>query len=593
MAAKEIRWGIEGIIKDDSEFHALVEAAREDVKKIQSFRSSLSPRMPIEKFKEIVMLEESLHEKIARLSSYAGLMSSADVKSQQAMKYGSLLDTLSIEIADAVRFVSHWMKGKDVEGIEKLDDGNAKRLFAAVPELEYNMNYGRLAARHTLSEKEESIIHKKETNGIDVVSELYNQITNDFSFILEIRGRKKRINNVEKVSSLFTSPDRETRKAAYSALLGTYRENREKLFCIYSAIAKDWRIDCDMRGFASPISSRNFANQVPDGAVDALLESCVANAPVFHQYFREKARMLGLEKLERHDVYAPLINEKKENYSYSGAMKTVLSCLGEFSPRFREKAEMAINEGHVDVYPRENKRHGAFCAAITPKINPYVLLNFTGRRRDVFILAHELGHAVHDIYSSRLPIGAMHASLPLAETASTLSELVLFDKLLEKAEGENRAGLLSNKAGESWATITRQCWFTVFEKEAHRRIYDENISEEELSKLYYDTTLPQFGNSVNFGKEFSHEWAYIAHIFHSPFYCYSYSFGDLLSFALYSRYKKEGKDFVPSIEKVLSSGSSRAPADVLLDLGFDITKKSFWDSGFDVPKGWISEMGKP
>jgi oligoendopeptidase F len=592
MAARDIRWGIDGIIKDDSEFHALVDAARQDVRKIQSFRPILSPRMPIEKFREIVAVEESLHEKVARLSSYAGLMSSADVKSQQAMKYGSLLDTLSIEIADAIRFLSHWMKGKDVEGIEKLDDANAKRLFAAVSELEYNMNYGRLAAKHTLSEREESIIHKKETNGIDVVSELYNRITNDFSFTLEIRGRKKTIDNVEKVSSLFTSPDRETRKAAYSALLGTYRENREKLFCIYSAIAKDWRIDCDMRGFASPISSRNFGNQVPDDAVDALLESCVANAPIFHQYFREKARMLGLEKLERHDVYAPLISEKEEKYSYGSAMKTVLSCLGEFSPRFREKAEMVIREGHVDVYPRENKRSGAFCASITPKIRPYVMLNFTGRRRDVFILAHELGHAVHDIYSSRLPIGAMNATLPLAETASTLSELVLFDRLLEKAEGENRAGLLSNKAGESWATIIRQCWFTAFEKEAHKRIYDENISEEELSKLYYDVTLPQFGNSVDFGKEFSYEWAYISHIVHAPFYCYAYSFGDLLSFALYSRYKNEGKDFVPSIEKVLSSGSSRAPVDVLLDLGFDITKKSFWDSGFDLPKQWIRGIGQ-
>jgi oligoendopeptidase F len=592
MAAKDIRWSLDDIAKSEEEFYAIVSNIKDDTKKIQGFRSRLSPDMPIEAFREIVMLGESLNEKMARVSSYASLLSSGDIKSQKAMKYSSMLDTLGLEVSDAIRFFSHWMKGKNVDGMKTLDDANAKRLFAAIPELEYPMGYARLAARHTLPEREESIIEKKEANGIDVVSELYDEITNDFTFILNIRGRKKRIGNAEELLKVTSSPDREVRKAAYDALLETYRNNREKIFTIYSAIAKDWRIDCGMRDFSSSMSARNFANHVPDAAVDALMASCEANAPLFHRYFGIKAKLLGIDKLERHDVYAPVKTTRERRHSYAEARRMVFDSLNNFSPSFRKKAESVIKANHIDVYPRKDKRHGAFCAAIAPNVIPYVLLNYSSRRRDVSTLAHELGHAVHDIYSSRLPISAMQATLPLAETASTLSELVLFGRMLEKAEGDGKIGMLSEKICESWATIIRQCYFVKFEKAAHERIYGENINEEELSSLYYETTKPQFGDSVTFNGAFRHEWCQIPHIFHVPFYCYAYSFGELLSFALYSRYKKEGTSFISSIEKILSAGSSRSPEALLEEIGIDILDRRFWDSGFDVPKGWISEMEK-
>jgi oligoendopeptidase F len=592
MAGKDIRWSLDDIAKGEEGFDSLINGIREDVKKIQGFRKALSSGMPIETFREILLLRESLNEKAARASSFAGLMSSEDIKSQKAMTYCSILDTLGIEVADSTRFLSHWIKGKDVEGLQRLDDANAKWLFAAIPELEYGLDYARLAAKHTLSENEESIIHKKEVNGIDVVAELYDQIANDFAFAMSIRGRKKKIANVEALLKLTTNADRDVRKAAYDALLETYRNNREKIFTIYAAIAKDWRIDNNMRKFETPIAARNFSNRVPDGAVDALLASCEANAPLFHRYFRKKAHLLGLERLERHDVYAPVKNAKEKKYSYSKASRAVLLAMGDFSPSFRKKAESVIKAGHVDVYPRKDKRHGAFCAAIAPGVLPYVMLNHNGRQRDVSTLAHELGHAVHDIYSSRLPISAMQATLPLAETASTLNELILFDSMLASAEGDGKLAMVCEKIGESWATIVRQAFFVKFEKAAHGKIYDDNINEEELSSLYYGITKQQFGDSVGFDDSFRHEWCHIPHIFHSPFYCYAYSFGELLTFALYSRYKKEGSPFVPEIEKMLSSGSSRAPEAILKDIGFDMMDRKFWDSGFSVIETWIADMEK-
>jgi oligoendopeptidase F len=299
--------------------------------------------------------------------------------------------------------------------------------------------------------------------------------------------------------------------------------------------------------------------------------------------------MLEIGKLQRFDVYAPLSSEEKE-YSYDEAKRIVFESMGNFSNNFRQKAEMIIREKHVDVYPRKDKMHGAFCADVTPKIRPYVLLNHTGKRRDVSTLAHELGHGIHGIYSSKLPMSVMQPTLPLAETASTFCELLLFEDMLRKADGKQRVAMLAERIGEDYATTIRQGYFVMFEKIAHEKIANESINEEELSQLYYETTKQQFGNSVEFNDEFRHEWSYVTHIFHSPFYCYAYSFGELLSLSLYAQYKKEGKDFIERIERILSSGGSRDPEMLLKDEGFDIRDRRFWDSGFSVINSWIDEI---
>ncbi|MCX6773993.1 MAG: M3 family oligoendopeptidase [Candidatus Micrarchaeota archaeon] len=587
--AKKIEWNLRDIIKDEEEFNSILSEAKKDVEKLVLFRKRLGPGMGAEAFKELLLLEESLDGKLARLGSYSGLISSADIKSQKAMKYYSILENLSMEIADKTRFISHWIKGKKIEGLEILDDENAKRLFRAIPELEYSLSYSRLDGKHTLTEKEESIIHKKEIVGIDTVVELYDKITNDFEFKLRVEGRTKTVKSLEQLMKLTHSPKQEERKGAYLGMLETYRNNREKLFSIYSSIVKNWKIDAELRNFKSPISIRNFGNHVSDEVIEAVLESCKDNSRIFHRYFEKKARMLGIEKLQRYDVYAPLASEERE-YSYEDAKSVVFESMGNFNDRFKEKAEMIIRERHVDVYPRKDKRNGAFCAEITPKIRPYVLLNYTGKRRDVSTLAHELGHGIHDIYSSRLPISVMHPTLPLAETASTFCELLLFEDMLNKADEKQKIAMLAERIGEDYATTVRQSYFVMFEKAAHGKIANENINEEELSQLYYEITKQQFGNSIEFNDEFRHEWSYIPHIFHTPFYCYSYSFGELLSLSLYSQYKKEGKDFIERIEHILSSGGSKDPEGLLKEVGFDIKDRKFWDSGFSLINGWIDEI---
>jgi oligoendopeptidase F len=254
-----------------------------------------------------------------------------------------------------------------------------------------------------------------------------------------------------------------------------------------------------------------------------------------------------------------------------------------------EYAKKVFSEKHVDSSVRTGKRDGAFCSTLTPKITPYVLLNFTGKSRDMFTLAHELGHAVHSQSAQDMSILVQDAPLPLAETASTFSELLLFDNLSEKITDDEKKIMLSEKIDDLYATIIRQSFFTMFEVDVHQQI-GKGTTIDEISKTYLQNLKEQFGNSVILSEDFAIEWSSIPHFYHTPFYCYAYSFGNLLALSLFQRYKKEGRDFVPSYIKILAAGGSKKPEKILAEHGLDIKSPKFWQEGFDYVESQVKAL---
>ncbi len=593
----ELNWNLHDIIPTDN-FEKLYSQVETELLQYKTFKQDLNPGMSEEKFKKVLEFSEQFKEKLSRLSAYTSLILATDIKSQEARVFQSKIDNLSIKISEQTMYLSHWIKGLKVGNLEILDEKNASRLFNSIPDLSYSLFHSREAAKHTLSEKEEQLIHKKDTNGIEVISELYDLIVNDFNFLLKIKGkdsngkeivREIQIDNQEKVVSYVRSTKPEEREAAYKALFEPYKHNIDKLFMIYSAISKDWKIESEMRNYDSSISMRNFCNQIPDQVIKVLLNTCTKNINLYQEYFKIKAKMLGVNKLKRYDIYAPVTNNK-EHFEFEEAQKIVFETFEEFSPNFAEKARSVISAKHLDSHPKKNKRSGAFCMSIVPDVLPYVLTNFDHKKRDVSTLAHELGHAVHDIYASNHYHSVTHAPLPLCETASTFAEMIVFEKLLSQAKNdEDKKSMLMDKLADSYATIIRQNYFIKFEIEAHEML-QKGVTEKELSEHYLSLLKEQFGDSVEVNDEFRYEWSYIPHIFHSPFYCYAYNFGELLSLALFAKYKKEGKDFLPKFEKILSAGGSQDPIKLLASVDIDITKEEFWQGGFEIIKGWLKEL---
>ena len=253
----------------------------------------------------------------------------------------------------------------------------------------------------------------------------------------------------------------------------------------------------------------------------------------------------------------------------------------QFSPALAELAQRVPAERHLDAQIRPGKMGGAFCYSMLPTLTPYVHMNYTGRTRDISTLAHELGHAVHSMMAKDHSVLTFHPSLPLAETASVFGEQLLSEAVLaQEPRKQVRQALLVAQLDDLYATILRQSFFVEFERLAHQLIA-EGATVEKLGQCYLHLLKQQFGRAVKVSEDFQWEWLMIPHIFVSPFYCYAYSFGNLLVLALYQKYQRKGSSFVPQYLDLLASGGSASPESILKPIGVDIRSERLWQSGFD------------
>jgi oligoendopeptidase F len=578
-------WNLKGLVANPKSlaFEKQIQLVERKAKQFEKIKSKLNPKISSKKFLEILHELEELDEKMSVIGGYASLAYSGDTQSDEATSLLTRMTKLGSEISNRILFFDLWWK-------KGIDEKNARRLIKDSGELSGYLKYKRLVAKYSLSEPEERIINTLDVTGSTALIKIYDKITNAFEYIVKIEGKKRKLTR-EQLSTYVRSTKLKTRETAYKELLSKFSKNKGVLGEIYQNVVLNWKDEgVEIRGFASPISIRNIANDVDDKTINSLLTVCKKNAPIFQNFFIQKAKMLGLKKLRRYDLYAPATSKIKEkNYPYDKSVKLVFESLEKFSPKLSTFAKKVFTEKHVDSSIRQGKRDGAFCSTLAPKITPYVLVNFAGKSKDVFTVAHELGHAVHSMAASDKSILVSDAPLPLAETASTFSELLLYDNLSDKISDDEKKIMLSEKIDDLYATIMRQSFFTLFEIEAHKQIA-QSTTIEEISKTYSYNLKEQFGNSVDISDDFSLEWSGIPHFFHTPFYCYAYSFGNLLALSLFQRYKKEGQDFVPSYINILSAGGSKKPELLLNEYGIDISSSRFWQDGFDYVHDQVKQL---
>jgi len=573
------KWDLSELVKNQKSpaFEKQIQVLEKQALKFEKIKSKLSPKMSSKQFMNILHQIEEISENMSKIGGYASLSYSSDTQSDEATSLMTKMSKLGSEISNKILFFDLWWK-------TQVDEKNAKRLMKNTGEITEYLSHKRLFAKYALSEPEERIINTLDVTGISALVKLYDKITNSFEYKMKV-GNKSKVMTREELTNYVRSTNPKIRETAYKTILTKYFDNKGVVGEIYQNIVLNWKDEgIEIRGYKSPISMRNIGNDVDDKTIDSLLSVCKKNSPIFQKFFVQKAKMLKMKKLRRYDLYAPAaVNIKEKNYSYDKSVKLVFESLGKFSDTLEEYARKVFNENHIDSDVRKGKRDGAFCSTLTPKITPYVLVNFTGKSRDVFTLAHELGHAVHSQAAQDRSILVQDAPLPLAETASTFSELLLYDNLSDRISDDEKKTMLSGKIDDLYATILRQSFFTIFEVDAHKQI-GEGTTIDEISKTYLQNLKEQFGNSVSLSEDFAIEWSSIPHFYHTPFYCYAYSFGNLLALSLFQRYKKEGKDFVPAYMSILAAGGSKKPEKLLSEHGFDIRSPKFWQEGFDYVK---------
>jgi len=583
MSFTQSPWSLSDLFTthDSPEMNAGFDELDIKVVEFEALRPSLSPQMPPPAFLDAIRLLEAISRLASRIADFAALSFSADTQDQVIQAFQSDVESRMAVIANRTLFFSLWWKS--------LDETAAERLMAGSGDYRYWLEEMRHFKPHTLTEPEEKVINIKDVTGARAIVNLYNTFTNRYAFRLEVDGEIKELTRGE-LMVFVRSYDPDLRARAYQELYRVYGQDGTILGQMYQTLARDWHNEnLDMRHFKSPLAVRNLANDIPDDVVDTLLGVCQDNNPVFQRFFRLKAHWLGMERLRRYDIYAPMVKTEKK-YTFDQAAALVFDAFQRFEPRLSNLAHRVLEQNHLDSEVRRGKMTGAFCATVAPDITPWVLVNYQGKPEDVATLAHELGHAIHSQFAAEHSLFTFHPSLPLAETASTFGEMVLVDHLLTtESDASVRQTLLFRQVDDAYATVMRQAQFALFERQAHALV-QQGATVDELSNAYLENLHSQFGDAIEVSDEFRWEWVSIPHIYLTPFYVYAYTFGQLLVLSLYQQYKLEGSTFKPRYLSLLSAGGSKSPEKILSDAGINMHSASFWQGGFDVIRGLIEQL---
>ena len=467
-------------------------------------------------------------------------------------------------------------------------DEQAARLYADSDSAPYRhtIEEARKFRAHQLSEPEERIL----TDYSPVGNSAWNRLFEELCAGIQVDADGRQI-ALEEALTLLREPDREVRRRASGAITEALGSDIRTRAYIFNVILQEKAIDDRMRKFPSWISSRNLANETSDEAVQALVDAVTGRYDVCVRYYRVKKKLMGVGELHEWDRYAP-IEDATGDVSWEDAKELVVGSYNRFSTKAGALIESFFKDGWIDAPVVPGKAGGAYCMPVTPSHHPYVMLNFTGKLRDVTTLAHELGHGLHDRLASKQHIFDYNPPLTLAETASVFGEALTFDKIMaEEKDPKVRLAMLCTQCEDAFSTVFRQVAFNRYEDACHTaRRAEGELSVEQLGELYQAKLQPMFGDALTLTDEHKVWWSYVGHFLHTPGYVYAYAFGNLLALSVYHRFLEKGPSFVDDYLEFLAAGGSTRPDELVRRLGMDITDPDFWDAGLRILDGMVSEV---
>jgi oligoendopeptidase F len=441
---------------------------------------------------------------------------------------------------------------------------------------------------HLLSEPEEKILAEKALTGASAWTRLFEELTSAIEVELPADAGGKVALDV--ALSRLTLADRDARRTTAEAVTAALAPGLRTRAYLFNTLLADKATDDRLRNYPNWLAARNLANEASDESVRALIEAVRGRREIPRRWYRLKARLLGIERLADYDRMAA-VTEDEVSFPFARAREIVLDCYSSFSPELGALVGRFFDERRIDAPVRPAKRGGAFCAAAVPDVFPYVLLNYTARRRDVLTLAHELGHGVHFALAARQGIFHQSTPLTLAETASVFGETIVFGRLLEEDTAPaSRLALLAENLEDTIATVFRQVAMNQFEDLVHtnRREHGE-LSVERLGELWAESQSDMFGDSVELTDGYRTWWSYIPHFIGSAGYVYAYAYGQLLALSVYERYQQTGPELVPRYLEMLAAGGSKSPEEIGAIVGVDLADPGFWDAGLDLVERQLQE----
>jgi oligoendopeptidase F len=512
---------------------------------------------------------DELEQGVSRLQVYSYLRLSMAATDVEANDLATFTRDRVADIENALVFLGlEWIA---------VDDERAETLLAdpILAPYEHKLRVERREKPYVLTEPEEQALNARRPT-VSAWMALHDRHVSTLEVPFDA-GEGEEPHTISKLLSYFYRPDRDLRLRAVTALFEGLAPRADVLAACYDALVGD-RLSTDrLRGYANPMQPTNLDNELDDEIVDAMFTATEEAYPIAHKWFTAKARLLGIDKLELADQYAPIGDARA--FTWAEAVDIVESSFGRFSPRLAEIFRACIDAGHVDVLPRSGKAAGAYCTSVSKTILPYVLMNFTERLRDVSTLAHEFGHATHNVLALERQTWRSHRTgIPMAEVPSTFAQSIADDYLLENEDDPGtRAALATDRLENAFASIYRQTVLARFEQRAYdARGEGLSLGTERLNELWVEENGKYYGDSLAMPEGYALGWSYIPHFIHVRFYTYAYSFAQLVALLLYRSFREDPEAFAPKYLDLLAAGGSASPSDLVAPFGLDLRSPDTW-----------------
>ncbi|HUR85879.1 MAG TPA: M3 family oligoendopeptidase [Solirubrobacteraceae bacterium] len=583
MTVQDVSWDLSPLVhgEDDAGADRLLAAASE---RAQAFADSYAGRigeLDPPSFAAAVTELQEISELASRAGNYAMLRFSIDTADPALGALLARVQEAGTQIETKLIFFELEWAG--------LEDDRAEELLAAEG-LDTARHFLRSARRyrpHLLSEPEEKILAEKTVSGSSAWSRLFSEQVS--AVTVDLPGGEEPV-SLDSALAQLMSPDRDVRRGTAEAVTAALAPNLRTRAYIFNTLLADKATDDRLRNYPNWLAARNLSNEASDESVQALLTAVRNRYELARRWYRLKAQLLGLDRLADYDRIAAVTHDDVP-VDWEDAKELVLASYSEFTPELGDPARAFFDDNRIDAPPRPAKRGGAFAAYTVPSEHPYLMLNYTAKRRDVLILAHEMGHGLHAELARPRGVLEQHTPLTLAETASVFGETLVFRRLLdEAATPESRLSLLAESIEGSIATVFRQTAMNRFEELVHTARREEGeLAVDRFDELWAQSQEEMLGDSVELTDGYRSWWSYVPHFISTPGYVYAYAYGQLLALSIYKRYVDEGPAFVPAYLELLRAGGSKSPEELGAIVGIDLADPGFWDSGLDLVETQLEE----
>ncbi len=564
-----MNWNLDVFYKNEEEFNKDLKLLDEKLPTFTSFKGKLNQ---FEVFKEYLLFEEEITKLLYKLYMFSHLSSDLNLKDQQLQSRNQSVMFRMNQIGSLTAYISPELisigEEKILEFVSK--DEALKPYFFPMQKLFKQQ-------KHVLSNKEEQILANFGPTR-SIPSQLYNalSLTDRVDEEITLSNNEKIVVNTQNWRSLLPKyQNPKDRELIFGAAFKRYQDNKDAFAQTYNLVLQQMASTYKSRGYTSALESRLFGNDIPLDVFMTLKDTVYETNETVRRYVRLRKKYLKLDKYNTYDRFLPLVSELDHEYTYEEGKEIFFKALEGFNEEFVANQKDALKDGFVDVEMKDGKRTGAYSSGVYG-YHPYILLNHDKSLDSVFTLVHEAGHSAHTIFSNNAqPMPISNYTIFVAEIASTFNERVLADYLLKTAQTKNeKINIIEREIDGIMSTFYRQTLFATYEFEANKLVSDGvPLNSTNLSKIMIDLYKHFYDIDITTEPGKQYVWAYIPHMFHTPFYVYQYSSSYAASLKIYEDVKAGKANAMDKYLNMLKSGGSDYPVNQAKAAGADLTNK--------------------